>query len=85
MLLPYIDQASLYNQFDLEEATSQFSNQSSTVDPRVAGDPATNGNGALAETELEAFTCPSDGYTLKETPSTSYGVTLTTASPQLNG
>ena len=78
-LLPYIDQAPLYNLFNFNGATFtyEFSGCDSGTLETPAGDPTTNGNLALVQNKLEAFLCPSDanGYF---TPSTAcYGISST--------
>jgi prepilin-type N-terminal cleavage/methylation domain-containing protein len=71
MLLPYIDQAPLYN---LANFNASFSNvegagyESGLVGTHL-GDPLTNGNWPLVSTKLEAFLCPSDNGKEKTTSS----------------
>lgn len=65
-LLPYIEQVNLYDQFNHKEA---YSTSSSATYQRATGtlmgDPITNGNAALAGTEVAAFLCPSDNNPAK--------------------
>jgi len=56
-ILPYLELQTIYDQFNHEEAFSDSNVNSSGM---VVGNPATNGNAALAETVLQAFLCPSD-------------------------
>ncbi|MBI1831694.1 MAG: DUF1559 domain-containing protein [Planctomycetes bacterium] len=73
-VLPYLDQSALYGKFVLNQAfANTLSNTwSSTYWPvgqnpqdipgnALAGNAVTNGNGALASTQLPVFRCPSDG------------------------
>lgn len=55
MLLPYIDQAALYNEFDLSLASGPASNGDSGGPP-----PWPNVNTDLAKTKLSVLQCPSD-------------------------
>tara|TARA_R110002095_G_scaffold54610_6_gene47091 strand:+ start:154 stop:843 length:690 start_codon:yes stop_codon:yes gene_type:complete len=67
MLLPFIDQANIYNQFNFEG--TMFSGSSSGTSSTNAGDPTTNGNIEPMRNVLAAFLCPSDPnvlYTLKD-------------------
>jgi hypothetical protein len=69
-VLPYLDQGPLYSQFNLSQATGSAMGQyccpgsyfmgTQAVAPALVGNPATNGNGLLAETQLAVFRCPSD-------------------------
>ena len=63
MLLPYIDQAPLYNLCNFNGSFSNNevagSNNSGTIGV-WAGDPATNGNLDVVKTKLSAFLCPTD-------------------------
>jgi type II secretory pathway pseudopilin PulG len=63
MLLPFIDQAPLYNRANFNGSFSNnevpVNNPSGLVGVH-AGDPATNGNLIFATTKLQAFLCPSD-------------------------
>ena len=61
-LLPYLDQAPLYN---LANFNGSFSNNDAVgkecgTQGTFSGDPATNGNLAVVQTKLAAFLCPSD-------------------------
>ena len=61
MLLPYIDQAPLYNKWNWNAASSNVEGmnyESGTVGSAL--DPATTGNLALVTTKLQAFLCPTD-------------------------
>ncbi len=56
-LLPFMEQQPLYDRFNHLEAYSASNIRSAGT---VVGNPATNGNAALSETELSVFLCPSD-------------------------
>ncbi|MCA9088235.1 MAG: DUF1559 domain-containing protein [Planctomycetaceae bacterium] len=55
-ILPFIDQAALYNKADFSGAFGGYNRGGATM----AGDPATNGNGAVVSHLVTAFLCPSD-------------------------
>jgi len=59
-LLPYIELQNLYDQFNHREAYSINPGAPQRATGTVVGDPATNGNAALASTIVETFLCPSD-------------------------
>lgn len=71
-VLPYIEQQSIYDQFNHSEAYSSFNLRSSGT---VIGNPATNGNAALSEEVLPGFICPSDnnGPNARPLTGTHYG------------
>lgn len=79
MLLPYIDQANLYNQFNFSGAayTYEFSGCDSGTLEAPAGDPTTNGNLLPAQTVLQAFLCPTDTAALFSSAGACYGPTPT--------
>ncbi|MBX3451642.1 MAG: DUF1559 domain-containing protein [Planctomycetaceae bacterium] len=58
MLLPYMDQAPLYNQFNMNSAASWSYVYGLYTPGQVQGDP--NLNAPVAKTKLAVFTCPSD-------------------------
>lgn len=61
LLLPYMEQDSLFRQFNLNEASADApSAKQGTPTGTLVGNPATNGNAALAKLEIQAFICPSD-------------------------
>ncbi|UUO09106.1 DUF1559 domain-containing protein [Blastopirellula sp. J2-11] len=64
-LLPYIEQQNLYDQFNHKEAYAISTTHQYALGGTIVGDPVTNGNAALAETELEAFLCVSDNNPVK--------------------
>ena len=72
MLLPYFDQAPLYNQFNFSWATGTHNNSGGTV---MGGtNPATNTNLNLTTTILSGLLCPSDnGSKVESLNSTTYG------------
>lgn len=59
-LLPYMEMQNLYEQFNHSEAYSINPGDPQRATGTVVGDPATNGNAALASTIVETFICPSD-------------------------
>jgi len=75
MLLPYLDQTAVYNQFNFEG--TMHSTGASGTTTAYAGDPATNGNLAPIQNSLSAFLCPSDGNTLYTPATGGYGPTNT--------
>lgn len=58
MLLPYIDQAPIYNAWNMNSAGSWSYVYGLYTPANVSGDP--NNNAALAKKKLQVFTCPSD-------------------------
>ena len=58
-LLPYIDQAGLYNKFDPTQASGNFTNGAGSA-PLAGGGATAAGNGVLANTKLPSLLCPSD-------------------------
>jgi len=77
MLLPYIEQSSLYSQYNFTAAlrNSQFSGWSSTGSGTLAGSStAIASNANLSKTHIAAFLCPTDaGKTTYGSAATSYG------------
>ncbi len=69
LLLPFIEQQALYSKFDLRQCMSNArggcwctqGSCSASVRP-IAGDSVLSGNAALACNRIQAFVCPSDGY-----------------------
>lgn len=79
LMLPFVEQDSLYKQFKLDQAFSQQTNgyccsYTGNLNGTLAGNPATNGNGALLTTKLSVFICPSDNGGREEPPSSAYGI-----------
>jgi prepilin-type N-terminal cleavage/methylation domain-containing protein len=80
-VLPYLEQSSLQNQFNLNEATGSFATQGccpgsyfmGTSPGALVGNPATNGNGLLASKELNVFRCPSEIGNKNEPANVTYG------------
>lgn len=72
MLLPFIDQAPLYNQFNFNGTmyTWEFTNCNSGDIGTHAGDPSTNGNLEPVQEVLPAFLCPSDPNPTRIPPDT---------------
>jgi prepilin-type N-terminal cleavage/methylation domain-containing protein/prepilin-type processing-associated H-X9-DG protein len=58
LLLPYIEQNSLYSQFNLTASFSDFTYVNSVT--MATPSAAASGNGALSATYVPAFACPSD-------------------------
>lgn len=77
MLLPYIDQAPLYNMYNSNGcATTHSSIGAGAVAP--GDDPVTNGNAAVVKTLITVFLCPSDSGTYHiPYPTSSYGISST--------
>ncbi len=75
MLLPYVDQSPLYNQYDFTaaERNSLFSGWSSTSSGTVGGAATAMANNAnLSRTILTVFACPSDAGAMTYPSTTSY-------------
>lgn len=65
-LLPFLEQTNLFNRFNHTQAFSVHKNPSPGSNTGVVmGDPRTNGNAELAQTELPLFLCPSDNNPTK--------------------
>ncbi|MDA0283421.1 MAG: DUF1559 domain-containing protein [Planctomycetota bacterium] len=62
MLLPYMDQATIYDQYDHNQAAGHYiaGAASTTAGATLAGDAQTSGNGALISKKLTVLTCPSE-------------------------
>jgi prepilin-type N-terminal cleavage/methylation domain-containing protein len=58
MLLPYLDQGPMYNQWNMNSAASWSYVYGLYTPAAMTGNP--NNNAALAKTKLAVFTCPSD-------------------------
>lgn len=70
-LLPYLEQAALYNKFNFSAATGQRNTGSGTL---AGGGAITSGNAALTTTILEPLMCPSDdGQRFYASANTTYG------------
>lgn len=79
LLLPYVEQDNIYKQLDLNQAFSQQNtgyccSYQGNQNGAVAGDPATNGNGALLTQQLSIFICPTDNGSREEGTSGPYGI-----------
>src|SRR5262249_54791783 len=78
LVLPYIEQAALANRLKVNGA---FSNQNTgyccgftgNANGTLAGNAATNGNGALMSTVLPIFSCPSDAGDRVQPAGSAYG------------
>ncbi len=57
LLLPYLDQAALYNQFDPDQAAGNYDRAGG---PSGLAGSAANGNDIVVSTVVDAFICPSD-------------------------
>ena len=65
-LLPYMEQTNIYNKFNHTQAYSIHKNPSPGSNTGVLmGDPRTNGNAELAQTDMPIFLCPSDNNPAK--------------------
>jgi prepilin-type N-terminal cleavage/methylation domain-containing protein/prepilin-type processing-associated H-X9-DG protein len=75
MLLPYIDQAPLYNMYNFNGSATTFPSIAAFV---PADDPVTNGNAAVVKTKLAALLCPTDNNPVM-IPATgsNYGISAT--------
>ncbi|MBR9801106.1 DUF1559 domain-containing protein [bacterium] len=91
MLLPYIEQAALYDQFNFEAATGKYLGSgncgtSGSTPATLAGTEAEiNANIALGATVINVFLCPSDGGSTTMTSncvSRTGGGSYTTQSPR---
>lgn len=64
-ILPFLEQQSVYDLFNHEEA---FSNHNGFGVGTVVGDAGTNGNAAVSERVMNVFLCPSDSTGPKDRP-----------------
>jgi prepilin-type N-terminal cleavage/methylation domain-containing protein/prepilin-type processing-associated H-X9-DG protein len=64
-LLPYMEQQNIYERFNHKEAFASQPSYLKNTAPGAApvGDPATNGNAAVASTLIATLSCPSDPTT----------------------
>src|SRR5205823_7817285 len=63
LLLPYLEQGSLFKQFNLKEASANSATNPAwnrNLNGTQVGDATLNGNAALAATFVSVFNCPSD-------------------------
>ncbi len=61
LLLPYLEQAAMFERFNLKEASAVCPNATGNTSGGAAvGDPLANGNAALAANVIQQFHCPSD-------------------------
>ena len=72
MVLPFVDQAPLYNKFDFSQATGNWTDNSPANSNPLAGDALASGNAALISNEIPVFRCPSDSYSKKASASSTY-------------
>ncbi|HAJ21475.1 DUF1559 domain-containing protein [Gimesia sp.] len=79
MILPYLDQANLYNQYNFDGCATTHSSITGTCAGTLSAgdDPVTNGNAAVVKTLLTVFLCPSDSGTYHTSPTSSYGISAT--------
>src|SRR5262249_29444193 len=66
LLLPYLEQANLYNRFNLNAASGNFMTPGCCGLPQngsilASPDAVASGNAKLAQTKLSILLCPSDG------------------------
>ena len=73
MLLPYLDQGTLYNKMDFSSAMTTYN---STAQPSpMAVDPVVSGNAPLEKTIIRTFLCPSDaGNPILTETGSNYGI-----------
>ena len=77
LLLPYIEQTSLYNKFNFSESMQTWNVQANAYST-TASDPMTNGNGPLVKTLISTFICPSDSGNPFIVPTgANYGISAT--------
>jgi len=81
MMLPYLEQQPLYDQYDMEQcATNAMHGNPSCCGPNeaqgeLAGDSVTSGNAKVMSTRLDIFACPSDtGRPFLSATSACYGI-----------
>lgn len=75
MLLPYFDQAPLYNSYNFNGSATTYV---STGGAAVTDDPTTNGNAKVVKTIVQAFLCPSDSASpLIAATGANYGISAT--------
>ncbi|MCX7425219.1 MAG: DUF1559 domain-containing protein [Planctomycetia bacterium] len=63
LMLPYLDQTPLYEQYDHNAAASSIMTGAASgcaSTSKLAGDPVTSGNAAILAQKLSIFTCPTD-------------------------
>jgi len=63
LLLPYMDQSPLYNQFNFSGTMTNYPGHSPAGVGQFAGNALTNGNAALGANIVSTFVCPSDNGT----------------------
>ena len=69
LLLPFMEQQAMYDQFDLRQASG---NRLRNTARPLAGDAETSGNAALTENVITAFLCPSDSGDLLSSTGVDY-------------
>ncbi len=80
MVLPFLEQQSLYEQYDSSQAASRQDQSyccglSGNTHGTLMGDPVASGNAEVVSTPVEVFRCPSDaGNPRHSTTSAAYGV-----------
>jgi hypothetical protein len=77
MILPYLDQAPLYNKYNHNgAATTHVSCNTGVL--ASGDDPTTNGNAALVKTKIQVFLCPSDSASdIIASTTAHYGISAT--------
>ncbi len=78
LLLPYLEQQTLWERWDFKQCASSAVRNNSGV---VMGDPVASGNAALEAVKNPAFTCPSDSGNPTWSTSGIYGISMTTSLP----
>jgi prepilin-type N-terminal cleavage/methylation domain-containing protein/prepilin-type processing-associated H-X9-DG protein len=77
LLLPYLEQQSLYGQLNLKQATCNYTNAVPAPARPLAGDAVTSKNYMVVSTPLSMVTCPSDTSNPWEPLGTQYGIAVT--------
>lgn len=73
MLLPFLEQSNIYNQYNHNQAAGHYI--AGALPGVLRGDAVTSGNAALVSQRLAAFNCPSDpGNPFLETTSPNYSI-----------
>lgn len=71
MLLPFLEQAPLYDQFDFSQATGNWQDASPAHPGPLQGDAA-SGNDVLIANEISVYKCPSESYRSKASTNNSF-------------
>lgn len=71
-VLPYLDQAAITTKYNYNQAASDAIASGAGNPNAVAGNPNTNGNGAIVATLLPIFLCPSDPNLKTQVPDSQF-------------